>query len=109
MRILAVEDLPQAPLAAAARFHDRFLPQAEAALAQDDLLLVFAPGDHTQRAWRLAAVQGLARAHAPRRVNAIEGADPIAREAAARFLATAPGVTGQVLPLDSQGAGVVIG
>jgi len=109
MRVLAVEGCGQAPLAAAAAFHALVLPQAEAALAADDLLLVFAPGDHAQRGWRLAAVQGLARAYAPRRVNGIESDDPLACAAATRFLTGAAGITGQILSLDSQGAGAVIG
>jgi hypothetical protein len=103
MRILAVEGLPQGALAAAAAFHAEFLPQAEAALSGDDLLLVFGPGDHTQRGWRLAVVQALARDFAPRRVNAIEGGDDAAREAAVAYVAGAAGLTGQVLALDSQG------
>jgi hypothetical protein len=71
MRVLLVEGLPAEPLAAAADFHARILPQIAA--PQGDLALVFPVADHTHRGWRLAAVQALARAHAPCRVNALAG------------------------------------
>jgi len=105
MRCFAVEGLPLEPLAASADFHARFLPQAA---GDGDLLLVFPPADHTHHAWRLAAVQGLARAAVPYRVNAIESDDSAAITAARAFLAQAAGVTGQLLALDSQGAGSVV-
>lgn len=102
--LLRIAGLPQAALAAAADFHARVLPQIIAPPVGEDLLLVFPPADHTHRAWRLAAVQALARGHAPRRVNAIETGDEAAIAAAAAYLASAPGVTGQYLPLDAEGA-----
>jgi hypothetical protein len=109
MHVLRVEALPEDALAASARFHSQDLPAAKAALAaQDDLTLVFAPADHTHRGWRLAAVQGLAREHAPLRVNAIAGDDEAGIAAALRYLQSAPGVTGQLLPLDSIGADEVL-
>jgi hypothetical protein len=49
-------------------------------------------------------VQGLAREHALLRVNGVESADEAAISAAQAYLATAPGVTGQYLPLDAAGA-----
>ena len=70
--------------------------------------IVFAPADHTHRGWRLAVVQGLAREHAPLRVNAIESDDDVAIAAAAAYLGSADGVTGQFLPLDGVGAGKVV-
>lgn len=105
MKRIAVDDLPEDPLSAASVFHQHWLPYAEDALAAgDDLLLAFAPAGHTHRAWRLAAVAGLARKHASLRVNAVAGEEEaIAR--AERYLAAAPGVTGQYLPLDGEGAG----
>ncbi len=106
---LNVDGLPAAALAAAADFHARILAQAEDSLARDDLTLVFTPADHTHRGWRLAVVQALARAHTPRRVNAVESDSPAAISAALTYLAAAPGVTGQVLRLDSHGAGPVVG
>jgi hypothetical protein len=113
----AVGALPAAPLAAAARFHAEVLPRIEAALASDaprELTLVFEPADHRHRGWRLAAVQELARAHAPLRINAVaaDGRDTAGAEAIAAtcgYLAAAPGVTGQLLVLDSHGAGEVVG
>lgn len=105
MKRIAVDDLPEDPLSAAGVFHQHWLPYAEEALgAGDDLLLTFAPADHTHRGWRLAAVAGLARKHAPLRVNAVAGeGEAIAQ--AERYLVAAPGVTGQYLPLDGEGAG----
>jgi len=107
VQVLRVEGLPQEAVAAAAEFYAQFAPQA--LTGQGDLVLVFAPADHGHRGWRLAVVQNLARAHAPRRVNAIESEDPEATARALAYLEAAPGVTGQMLRLDSQGAGVVIG
>ncbi|MBK6800752.1 Rossmann fold domain-containing protein [Novosphingobium sp.] len=105
MRRIAVEGLPADPLAAAARFHGEVVP----VLAEDDdLLLVFPPADHTHRGWRLAAVQMLARSLAPCRVNAVASASDDAIRAAERYLGEAPGLTGQYLPLDDEGAGAVL-
>jgi hypothetical protein len=97
MTLLRVGALPEEPLSAAARFHAQVLPQI--APAGEALTLVFAPADHTHRAWRLAAVQGLARRWAPVRVNAVASADEAAILAAEAYLQNAPGVTGQYLPL----------
>ena len=108
MHRLDVTDLPDQPSAAAARFHGHWLAQAEALAAGGDVSLVFAPADHTHSGWRLAAVQTLAREHAPRRVNAVASGDPAAIAAALDYLAAAPGVTGQYLPLDSAGVGIVV-
>lgn len=105
MKRIVVDGLPGDPLAAASVFHQHWLPYAEETLGTgDDLLLAFAPADHTHRAWRLAVVAGLARKHAPLRVNAVAGkGDAIAQ--AERYLGDAPGVTGQYLPLDGRGVG----
>ena len=99
-----VADLPDAPLAAAAQFYARDLAAIEA-LPGPVITLVLPPADHTHQAWRLAAVQGLARALAPRRVNAVASTSEPAIAAAQGFLAAAPGVTGQLLQLDDNGAG----
>ena len=72
------------------------------------LTLVFAEADHTHRGWRLAAVQILAREHAPARVNALAGGNAAAIAAALAYLGAADGVTGQYLPLDDAGAGPVV-
>ena len=110
MRRFAVGALPEPALAAAAAFHAQILPRVLAALDHDggSLTLVFAPADHTHGAWRLAAIQGLAREHAPVRVNAVASEDGAAIAAACTWLESAAGVTGQLLSLDSHGAGAVI-
>lgn len=99
--------LPADPMAAAAAFHADVQPRLLAALdpGGEPVTLVFAPADHPHREWRVAAVAMLARACAPQRINAIESGDEPAIAAAAAYLAAAQGVTGQVLPLDSLGAG----
>lgn len=111
MALLRVGPLPGEALAASARFHAEHLPAVLAALADrgEDaaLTLVFAPADHSHRGWRLSVVQGLAREHAPRRVNALASDNDAAIAAAARYLAAAEGVTGQYLVLDAVGAGEV--
>ena len=109
MALLRVGALPEAALAAAARFHAEVLPEVLAQLARGEhLVLVFTPADHTHRGWRLAVVQQLAREHAPIRVNALAGDDEAAIAAAAEYLAGAAGVTGQYLPLDGNGAGDIL-
>lgn len=110
MALLRVGALAPEALAAAAQFHAEVLPRIAAALADetDFLVLVFAPADHTHHGWRLAAVQQLARQHAPARINALAGGDEPAIAAAAAYLAAAPGVTGQLLQLDGNGAGEVL-
>lgn len=110
MALFQVEDLPDSPLAAAATFHGRDLPRIIARMARtrDPLTLVFQPADHTHRGWRLAAVQSLARARAPGRVNAVASGEDAAIAAAERYLDAAPGVTGQYLPLDGVGGGDVV-
>ncbi|MBB3956005.1 Rossmann fold domain-containing protein [Novosphingobium sediminicola] len=106
--ILSIEDLPAAPLAAAVAFHAQWLAQAETMLADGDLVLVMSLAGHEHRAWRLAAVQGLARAYAPARANLVECDEPAGIAAACAFLAASPGITGQILRLDSQAPGAVI-
>jgi hypothetical protein len=95
--VLRVEGLPDAPLDAAASFHHVWLPLARDALSGGDLLLVFAAADHCHRAWRLAAVQELAREAAPGRVNGVTGDNEAAIDQATEWLAGAPGITGQLL------------
>jgi hypothetical protein len=101
MEVVRVEGLPEPPLAAAAEFYARWLP----AIPRDaDLLIAFLPAVHSDRAWRLAAVQELARAAAPRRVNGVAADSETAIASALAYLGTAPGVTGQYWPLDATGA-----
>jgi len=110
MALFRVGALPDEAVAAAARFHAEVLPKvlAELAASPTGLTLVFAPADHAHRGWRLSVVQGLAREHAPLRVNGVTGESEEAIAAAARYLDAAEGVTGQLLPLDGKGAGEVL-
>ncbi len=103
---LHVPGLPEAPIEAAREFYAVHLPTVQAALeaAQANgepftLTLMFPPADHTHRAWRLAAVQGLAREQAPVRVNGLAGEDEAALKQALAYLAAAPAITGQLLEL----------
>ena len=111
MAVLEVQPLPDLPSAAAAAFHLKYLLRAAALLGDGAqcVTLVFPPADHTQRGWRLAAVQALAREHAPARVNAIAGRSAPAITATLAYLDAAEGVTGQYLALDDLGAGLVVG
>ena len=109
MTLLRVGVLPGEPLAASAHFYSAVLPRARAELERGETVtLVFAPADHTHRAWRLAVVQGLARQYAPVRINALASNDEKAIAAALAYLETAEGVTGQYLPLDGNGAGALL-
>ncbi|MFM5917864.1 MAG: Rossmann fold domain-containing protein [Novosphingobium sp.] len=109
MARLALPPLPDLPSAAAAEFHHAIMPQAAALLADAPCLtILFTPADHAHTGWRLAAVQTLAREHAPARVNAVAGTGEAAIAAAIAYLEAADGVTGQYLPLDDAGAGPVV-
>ena len=110
MVTLEVQPLPDLPSDAAAAFHREFLPRANALLAGETncLTLLFSAADHTHRTWRLAVVQGLAREHAPTRVNALAGGNTATVAAALAYLASADGVTGQFIPLADLGAGPVV-
>lgn len=103
--VLRIAPLADDAVAAATQFHTEWLLRIAAERDQgEDLVIAFPPADHTHRAWRTAAVQGLARAWAPARVNAVSG-DDAAIEAGVHYLDRAPGVTGQYLELDGAGAG----
>lgn len=105
MKRVAVDDLPAEPLAAAGVFHQHWLPHIEALLTSgEDVMVALAPADHSHREWRRAIAAGLARAHTPRRVNVIAG-EGAALDAFERYLADAPGVTGQYLEGDATGVG----
>lgn len=110
MAIYEVEALPEAPLAAAAQFHARHVPLIELAIeaAGGCLTVAFPESDHTHRGWRLAAIQMLARALAPGRINAVSGGSGWAITAAANYFACAPGLTGQLISLDDEGAAAVL-
>lgn len=105
MRRVTVDDLPDAPLAAASLFHQHWVPHVEALLSGgEDVMISLATADHTHREWRRAIAAGLARAHAPRCVNVVAG-EGAALDAFARYLQAAPGITGQYLEADMEGAG----
>jgi hypothetical protein len=109
MGMLRVGPLPPDALTASVQFHATVLPRVLSELERgESVTLVFAPADHAHRAWRLAVVQGLARQYAPLRVNAVVSDDEQAITAAVRYLASAEGITGQLLPLDGNGAGEVL-
>lgn len=109
MRRLVVTGLALDSGSAAEGFYREWLPRARELLsAGDDVVLCFAPGDHAQRGWRLAAIQDLARQAAPLRVNGVAGAGPEI-DAIVAYLADAPGVTGQYLAGDGFGAGETVG
>ena len=80
-------------------------PSAPAALppplAGEDLVLIFPPAPYGHRGWRLAVVQDLARAAAPLRVNGVVGDDAEAIAATLVWLEQAPGITGQLLSVQT--------
>ena len=104
---MRIDGLPEGALDAAAEFHRIWLAKAREALRGegDALVLVMplAPPDH--RDWRRGIARDLARELAPKRINLVAGDDPEAIATTIDYLARAPGVTGQLLPVDSQGAG----
>lgn len=106
MRVVEARGFPANPTDAATVFVQTAVPEVRAALeaGEDSVCIVFDPAEYTHRAWRLAAVQSLAREAAPARINGIAAADGPDVPAAFAYLSRAPGVTGQYLQLDSQGA-----
>lgn len=95
--VLRLDALPDGPLDAAAAFHEIWLSEARAALkGADALALIFPAAPHPHRAWRLAAVQELAREAAPARVNGVEAGREEAVAAVLAYLEGAPGITGQL-------------
>jgi hypothetical protein len=105
--VLRIDALPAAALDAAGEFHAAWLEPARrlAGGTAESLTVILphAPYDHAD--WRRAAARDLARAAAPARVNVIASDEPEAIAAALAYLENAPGVTGQYLPLDGEGAG----
>lgn len=102
--VLRVEGLPASPLDAAEAFYEAWMPQARASARTEDTVIVFPSAAPDHRNWRLAAVQDLAREAAPKRVNGIVGDDDEAVAATFHWLASAPGVTGQLLAVDGKSA-----
>ncbi len=104
--VVRIDDLPASALEAAAQFHAEHLPQVRMAIEQADSLVIVMPfAGRAHAGWSRALVQDLARAHAPRRVNLVAGEDARAIGAAIAWLERSPGVTGQLLDVDGQGAG----
>ena len=103
MHRLEATSLPDSALDAASAFMAFHLEAARALLARPDcdaLAIILAPAGHDHADWRLALARDLAREAAPKRVNLVAGSPGPAREATLRFLADAPGVTGQYLVCD---------
>lgn len=103
MKRVTVDDLPADPLSASSVFHQHWLPHIVSLLeGREHLVVVLAPAGHDHREWRNAIAAGLARAHAPQRVNLVGGEGRAADEVE-KYLAGAPGVTGQYLECASRG------
>lgn len=101
---IRVETLPEGALEAAEAFRAGPLADAREILRRgDDVAIVLPPASFDHADWRIAMAHDLARAHAPARVNVIAGADEAAIGATLSYLANAPGVTGQYLPLAGAG------
>ena len=102
-RQLEVGLLPEGALDAAGAFMAFHLEAARALLADPEttaLAIVLPPAGPDHRDWRLALARDLAREAAPRRVNVVAGREGGALAETLRFLANAPGVTGQYLVCD---------
>ena len=109
MPVLAVPTLAADPLAAAQAFHAHVLPQVlEQAGGEGALTLLLPPLPHEQHGWLLAALQSLARARAPQRINAVAGAEPARGELAA-WLEQAQAITGQLIHANGGAASEVVG
>ena len=99
-RQLDVTLLPDSALDAQTAFMALHLEAARAVLADPDttaLAIILPPAPYDHRDWRRALARDLAREAAPTRVNIVSGHPGAPREATLRFLADAPGVTGQYL------------
>ena len=108
--VLRIEVLPAGALDAAAVFHAGWRAEAQSLLAGGDaLVIVMPPAAYDHSDWRRAAARDLARAVAPKRANVVAGDDERAIDASLAYLASAPGVTGQYLPLDGYRAGDELG
>ena len=103
MKRLTISDLPATPLEASQAFHAEWLGEARTLLAGDDLLIALPHADHTHTEWRCAAASMLARAGVPKRAFVVAGEGAVLDETE-RFLAGAPGITGQYLQLHSEKA-----
>jgi len=103
--VLRTGDLPTDALSAAAAFHAKWpaIVAQEISRGAVSVALVLPPANYDHGDWRRAAARDLARAHAPARVNLVAGDHEGAIAATLAYLASAPGVTGQFLPVDGNG------
>ncbi|WP_379921974.1 Rossmann fold domain-containing protein [Erythrobacter sp. R86502] len=95
-----VDRLPDSALDASIAFMADHLQPARRMLndpASTALVILLPPAPHDHRDWRLALARDLAREATPKRVNVVSGREGDARDTTLRFLADAPGVTGQYL------------
>lgn len=95
-----IAELPDSPLAASVVFFEAHLNSSRSALSEDGvtglaIILPYAATDHDD--WRRTLARDLAREFTPQRVNVVGGGSEKATEALTRYLADAPGVTGQYL------------
>jgi hypothetical protein len=106
--VLRIDGLPSGALDAAAKFHQIWLPKVRETLSgdADSLALVLPPAPVDHRDWRRGVARDLARELAPKRINLIAGDDAAAIAEILGYLEHAPGVTGQLLPVDSHCAGI---
>jgi hypothetical protein len=99
-RVLEVGALPDCAIAAAGAFIADHCATVRRILAEAEtsaLAIVLAPAPYDHQDWRRALARDLAREAAPRRVNIVAGHPGEALAQTLRFLADAPGVTGQYL------------
>jgi len=107
--VLEATGLPSAPLDAAAHFHAELVPTIRRSFGKAaNVVIVLRLADHAHDAWRLAAIQELAREAAPCRVNAVVGSagDPDGTGEAIAFLHDSPGITGQILKVGGKSGAV---
>ncbi len=98
--VVEISGLPASPVDAATSFYQGFAKEVRGLMARDDVTVVFPAASHSHQAWRLAAIQELAREAAPKRVNGVVGRDGAAVAEVVKYLHDAPGVTGQILEVD---------
>lgn len=88
------------PVAEAAEFYrSHIAPIQQLAEEHDCVTVIFGGSDKARTVWRRAAIESLAREQAPKRINGISGGQQDRIMATSRYLASAHGITGQVLLL----------
>ena len=101
---LHIANLPASATQAAKAYYAAWADKVEQAVLEAGgcLTLRFDPAARDHQAWRRAAVADLARGHAPIRINAVAGPQGPAFDQVVVWLENAPGITGQLLAVDSQ-------